>query len=501
MPMQNNLMRYWHCTVVIVTGVLALSACTSGQAKNQAFSSQPNYSITISKDDVRKLFVQATLRLVNDTIWMSQSEFAPLQDGYATFVHGLEATDDKGKPVSLIKVGKGIWVTGLPAPAAIHLKYYVEIGHDGVQWAVSGAFAKAYSVGDVDFFAGRTIFIAAKGNDSAEVQVRFNLPEGWQVITPYEDLSNDHYTFKAANLSSLWDNGNMAGRCVKEEINAGQLKVVIAGSYDMQEGVGLFKNALAKIVDTYAVNMGGTPKGKLAVMGSVAPLASGGETFANSISLMFNYPPGINNKASWGYLLAHEVFHLWNGHTISPVSQHEVEWFVEGFTDYMSKLTAYKTGFINEQEFFEQVAYSYDSYVAGAGIVSMVDAGQHKGQNYNLVYGGGLTAAIAIEAECRKATNNKKGFIDIMKKMYAEFGITGKPYTYSDIVKICSETAGIDLSPFFNTYIQGTAIIPLAKYYSYAGLDVTKQNFGTVILRKANATPQETLCLNAMLGK
>ncbi len=499
--MQNSLMCYLYRVAVIAAGMFALSACISGQSKNQPFSSQLNYTITISKNDVRKVFVKATLPLVNDTIWMSQSEFAPLQDGYATFVHELVATDDKGNPVSFTSVGKGVWITGTPAPAFIHLKYYVEIGHESVQWAVSGAFAKAYSVSDVDFFAGRTIFIAAKGNDSAGTQVRFNLPDGWQVITPYEDISNDHYTFKAANLSNLWDNCSMAGRCVKEQIDVGQLKVVIAGSYDMQEGVGLFKNALTKIVDAYAANMGGAPKGKLAIMGSVAPLAPGGETFANSISLMFNYPPGLNNKAQWGYLIAHEVFHLWNGGAISPVSQHEVEWFVEGFTDYMSKLTALKTGFINEQEFFEQVAYSYDGYVAGAGQVSMIDAGQHKGQHYNLVYGGGLTAAIALEAECRKATNNKKGFIDIMKNMYTRFGITGKPYTYSDIVKVCSETSGIDLAPFFNTYIQGTAIIPLAKYCFYAGLDVTKQSFGTVILRKENISPQETLCLNAMLNK
>jgi len=483
----------------ILVALLLLQSCHS-QNKGFATITSPYYTVTISEDNIRKVGVEAMLPLLNDTLYMSQSDFSPLPGGYATFVHDLKAIDNKGNTVTLVPIGKGIWKVGAPLPCTIKLTYNVSIEHDTVQWAVSAAFARAYALDHVLFFAGRTIFIAPKGGHTSKIKIHFNLPKGWDVATPYAVSQDDQDTFQVENLDQLWSNGNFTGRIVKEEINVGDLKVIVAGAPSMQKGVDLIKNSLTKIVNSYKSEMGGAPAGKLVIMGSISTLQQGGETFKNSISLMFFRAPDMYDKGQWGYLLAHEVFHLWNGGAIAPADQPKVEWFAEGFTEYMSKLTAYRTGFITEAEFLQQLANCRSDYLRRAGKISLVDAGVEKGVNYGLIYNGGMAAAFALDIEVRKKTNNKKGLIDIMRKMYSKFGKTNLAYKYDDIIAVSSEVAGTDLSGFFSSYVSGLRVMPLDKYLACAGLEADVLNGETVIQPKMNATAQMKELLNGVLG-
>jgi predicted metalloprotease with PDZ domain len=400
----------------------------------------------------------------------------------------------------MVSIGKGLWKVDVPAPCTIKLIYNVSIEHDTVQWAVSAAFARAYALDHVLFFSGRTIFIAPRGGNISKIKVHLNLPKGWDIATPYALSQDDQDTFQAENLDQLWSNGNLMGRIVEEEINVGDLKVIVAGTSTMRKGIDLIKNSLTKIVNSYKSEMGGAPAGKLVIMGSVSSLLQGGETFENSISLMFSRAPDMYNKGQWGYLLAHEVFHLWNGRAIAPADQPKVEWFVEGFTEYMSKLTAYRTGFITEAEFLQQLAYCRSDYLRRAGKISLADAGAEKGVNYSLIYNGGMAAAFALDIEVRTKTNNKKSLVGLMHNMYSKFGKTGIAYKYDDIIALSSETAGADLSGFFSSYVSGLQVIPFDKYLAYAGLEADVLNGETVIQPKMNATEEAKELLKGILG-
>ena len=81
----------------------------------------------------------------------------------------------------------------------------------------------------------------------------------------------------------------------------------------------------------------------------------------------------------------HETFHLWNGDAIEAAHQQDVEWFVEGFTEYMAKLVLFRTGAISEAELFAELAENDDSYRANEGRgVPLKGAGVPKGENYAL---------------------------------------------------------------------------------------------------------------------
>jgi len=450
-----------HILVILVALVLLLPSCSS-QTKKQlpATSAVPYYLVNVSEDDIRVVNVEAILPLVKDTIRMSQSDFQPLPNGFAEFVGDLTATDSKGTPVKLLSVGKGIWKVDAPMPATIRLKYFVSIKHESVRWAVSSAFARAYAVDNTLFFAGRAIFIAAAGQDDSKITVQYDIPNGWDVATPYDELKGGDDIFQAKNLSELWRNGNFIGKFDKEEISAGKLQVTLVGTPNMKEGLSLFKSALAKIVNTYTSEMGGAPEGKLVIMGAVAPLQQGGEAFNHSISVMFNQPPTMANKSFWGYLLAHEIFHLWDGGALYPNNQPEVEWFVEGFTEYMSKLAQYRTGFISEDEFLRQANQGMESYRRNAGSIAMTTAGQNKGENYSFIYDGGFSIALALDIRTRQATHNQESVIDILRAMYDKFGKSHTAYGYHDIIITASQVSGTDMTGFFNSYVSGTGILP-----------------------------------------
>ncbi len=488
-------------SIPIVIVIIQIHSCSSTNDQSSVDPGIPFYTVSINNEDIRRVRVDASLPLLHDTLWMSQIGILPLIDGYATFIHDLKATDNQGNAIRLNSLGKGLWKVDAPAHSTIHLNYSIEIGHDTVNWTVSSAFARAYAVDEAVFFTGRTIFIAPKDAGASRIRVHFILPKGWELATSYSGLENDPNTYEVNNLSDLWDNGNLAGRLEKDEINAGKLQVIIAGTSSMGRSIDLFKSSLTKVIDAYASDMGATPARKLVILSSVAPLEGGGETFGKSISLMFPRPPDMSDPEQWLHLLSHEIFHLWNGQGMYPLSQSQMEWFKEGFTDYISDIIDLRAGLITKTEFFSQISICYNAYLNSAGKISMLDAGAEKGINYDLIYRGGMAVAIALDIETRKATEFKKSLFDIMKKMYLAFGIIHKPYTYEDLIKVSSSVAGKDLSGFFSEYVAGTNIIPLETYFQSIGLELKQQYNETLIEPCLNATQQEKKLLAAVLNR
>ena len=52
------------------------------------------------------------------------------------------------------------------------------------------------------------------------------------------------------------------------------------------------------------------------------------------------------NRVIWGYVMAHELLHFWNGLSIVP-ADHREEWFKEGITDYLTIVTLARNGWLD----------------------------------------------------------------------------------------------------------------------------------------------------------
>jgi predicted metalloprotease with PDZ domain len=421
----------------------------------------PTYTLTFSDTAPRRVHVDARLPLVNDTLRMSSTLVEQLPDGWATFVHELRASDG-GRAVALSPLPGGRWVVRGARPAAVSLSYDVVIAHDTVHWRVSGAFAAGYALDRTVFFCGRALFVAAAGADASPSVVRVRLPNGWRIATPYRADPTRPDTYVATDLADLWANGSLVGPLSTEEVRSGALRVVFAGGPSIRAGLGVYARSLGPVVRTYAAALGGAPTGTLVVIANLSPRPRdrGGESFTRSISMLSPNAPDASTRSQWGYLLAHETFHQWNPNAFPPADQPQVEWLVEGFTDYMTRRAMRSTGLMTDDEYRRAVSASYATYAALAGHTSLRAAGADKGTNYDLLYAGGATVAAALDADLRRRTRGARGVPELLAAMAAAYRATKRPYEYDDVVRTASRVAGADLHPFFARYVSGVEVIP-----------------------------------------
>ena len=138
------------------------------------------------------------------------------------------------------------------------------------------------------------------------------------------------------------------------------------------------------------------------------------------------------------------------------------------FTDYLAYILETRAGISQSNKTYSiPIARKHDEYLAVAGKTGMRPAGDDKGKNYDLVYSGGLIAALALDIELRKNTSGGKGLGDFMHQMYLEFGVSGKKYKIEDVIRVANTTANADLAGFFKEYVEGMKVIPLESYLAY----------------------------------
>ena len=194
----------------------------------------------------------------------------------------------------------------------------------------------------------------------------------------------------------------------------------------------------------------------------------GGEADPNLIILtwsentMFGY-------ANWKALLLHELFHLWNAESIRYSTSKE-HWFNEGFSEYYAYRTAAQMGLLSPEDAISMAAQpvGYYSSAKGLGSISMRDAGKNnklKFENYFLIYNGGWVAAMTLDHDIRKRTSGRRSLDDLMKWLYANFPREKKLYDVKDIAIGLRTISDIDYQTYFDDYVLGTKVIPVADYF------------------------------------
>lgn len=88
----------------------------------------------------------------------------------------------------------------------------------------------------------------------------------------------------------------------------------------------------------------------------------GGEVFRDSFALNWNEAPTAANRADWGNIIAHELFHFWNGTRLRGADYVATQWFQEGFTEYMANTTQLATGQVTADQFHARLAKHVDNY-------------------------------------------------------------------------------------------------------------------------------------------
>lgn len=456
------------CLSILLYMVLALPF-VAGAA---SWDGQPNrYRVSVDATSTAA-DVKADLWLSGDVLAMFNVQDAPgLANGQASLIANLKVTDDDGKPLDVQDLGGGDFK--LSASGRIHVRYRVQLSHDQYRWP-AGMEEVGYRTDEGVMLTGYALFLA-DGSDAIQgpITVDFALPKGWRALTPWTSTNGDPMHFTVASRRELLSNALFLGTSQTETIEAGGVELTLVLGKRYQPSRQRFVDLLRTQLTSYAGLFGGKPLSTRYLIIINQHESGDGGAFASSFSQFIQGDADARNEVVWGYVMAHELLHFWNGLSLVPADYRE-EWFKEGATDYLTIMTLARNGLIDETLLFKRLENVPRRYLMARMLqglkISVREAGKDKQPNRLLVYGGGSLAALALDLELRKRSNDHIGFPDLLRALYAEFATPGKHYTLADIERIAEQLTGGDFRDFFASTLESGAYFDIRPSYAALGL-------------------------------
>ena len=412
--------------------------------------------------------VTSPLQTDRKPLLLSMSHFGTdgMYDGYSRYLRDLTATDTDGEKIPVTEIGKTQWMVETENDLPVTLHYKVLLNHDEREWSF-GRDEAPYVQEDCIFCPGYALFIVG---EVADIELCVDVPDDWHVSTPWNRIGNERHRFAIADHNDLMYAYLVLGTHAEKMAESEGAEVLLALGGHFKTSMDEVQRTVKSLLHTYSGIFGGTPTERMLFVANPCDIYSGGGVSGHSISVLMDGTLDADNRRSWTPLVAHEICHIWNGKAIN-FSEQEY-WFSEGFTEYASKISCVRLGIISEEDFLKDLERKCELYLSKQGELSIREAGENKMPNRGLVYEGGSLIAAALDLQIRKHTQNQNSLDDVMKQMYREFGLTGNEYTMNDVIRIVSQIADADFEPFFKKYVSGTERLPLAAYFTNAGIDV-----------------------------
>jgi predicted metalloprotease with PDZ domain len=379
-----------------------------------------SYAVAWLGDD--QFGVTATLGLPTTRFDLRFSEAIGRPEGQAASVSALEGWDAGGRSVAIDYVGEGGWEAAAPVR---RIGYRLTADHDDVRWTGGGMDEVASHFGETYFFVGNAFFLLDYDWPPCPIEVAFELPADWSVLSPWSGTGRN---FEASEPATLEKNAFAVGNFTAGHADAGTMQL----SWVIDERVASVASELIPMMRTlpgvYARWFGSTPADRYAVVVFQGPYPDGG-AFRQSFTLQLMAPVRAIDRISWGHGLAHEMIHLWLGNHVRGVDPERVYWFTEGFTDYLAIKLAFQAGQLDEARLQQRLA-NLVRRVRQAGRLSpgvgLVEAGSAKGSHWERIYGGGAMIALLIDAQ------HPAGFKAAMRELVRD---GAEPFTHEQILE------------------------------------------------------------------
>ena len=397
-------------------------------------------------------------------------------------VQGFEATDGAGASLAWSKTDKNRWHVAAPANGTLRVRYQVYANELSVR--TSHLDATHASVNGASVF----MYDEARAGEPLELEVA--APEGWRVTTA---LRSDNGRFTASGFDELVDSPLEIGThaLLEWEVAGKTHRYAVWGRGNL-EGERLAADT-SRIILAEKALFGELPYPDYTFILHLTPGGAGGLEHRDSTALLAD---------RWAFrgpayerflgLVAHEFFHLWNGKRIRPAALGPFDytaenytrdlWVVEGITTYYTDLFLRRAGLITAHRYLERLAESIARFrsLPGRSVQSLADSSWNtwikfyrpdaNTPNSSIsYYEKGAHAALLLDLRIRAATGNERSLDDVMRRLWAEFGVPDAGFPEGEVERIAAEVAGTDLTEFFDLALRGTAELPFEETLEAAG--------------------------------
>jgi predicted metalloprotease with PDZ domain len=456
--------------ILMATLPFALIACASLNAQTPPQCAEGKagaYSVTIDSATRDFADIDAVLSVPDGKLRMSTGASDHLPEHWATFVQNLRIADLRGRALPFVHDTVAGWKVTSPAKC-VRLRYRVDLRHSHQQWP-PGNEQGAFAADSTLYTVTKALFIYAPVE--GERLLRIKAPAAWRISAPWV---GGRTGYAVPTLESLVDNSIVLGYQQVFDVATDSFTISVALVGSITRDSALMRTALDAPLRSYLELFHTRLAGRYLVTVFYGD-EDDGESFDQSAAFRTPGPLTVEGKVLWANTFAHELFHYWNGSEISGADYAQSQWFSEGFTEYFANRALARSHVIPVADFLKLAAfhlghYEYFRSAPAFDSVSVLNSGARKTTYRFGVYDGGWAIALWLDDLIRSETHDTKSLDDLMRGLHQNFGLTGRKYSYSDIVAAASDVAGRSLDKEFSKYVAGEEILPLAEILRHVGL-------------------------------
>ena len=429
---------------------------------------------------------------------------------FAKNIKNFKVFNDQNKAVNFHKINKDSWEISSNETKYIKIEY---------QYYANELNAGASYFDEQQLYVNPVnCFLYAEGKEQFPISLELNIPENYTIAS---SLVQENNFLLAENFDELADSPFICSENLEK-----QTYIVADTNFHIwfnnqlnipwERVINDFRNFTVKQIEDF----GEFPVSEYHFLIQSLPyLAYHGVEHLKStvITLGPSYDLFENRYDELLGVSSHELYHVWNVKSIRPKellpynfkkeNYSELGYIYEGITTYLGDLYLLKSGVFSLETYLRELSKQFQKHFDNPGRFAYSVAQSSydtwldgyvpgvPGRKVS-IYTEGCLLAFVMDAKIRKATNNKRGIEEVMKRLYYNFAQNNKGYTEKDFIDQLENICGYSFQDFFNDYVHGTTPYEtiLLEALDFIGLELiqtpsnsySEANLGMKIVNQSN---------------
>ena len=429
---------------------------------------------------------------------------------FAKNIKNFKVFNDQNKAVNFHKINKDSWEISSNETKYIKIEY---------QYYANELNAGSSYFDEQQLYVNPVnCFLYAEGKEQFPISLELNIPENYTIAS---SLVQENNFLLAENFDELADSPFICSENLEK-----QTYIVADTNFHIwfnnqlnipwERVINDFRNFTVKQIEDF----GEFPVSEYHFLIQSLPyLAYHGVEHLKStvITLGPSYDLFENRYEELLGVCSHELYHVWNVKSIRPKellpynfkkeNYSELGYIYEGITTYLGDLYLLKSGVFSLETYLRELSKQFQKHFDNPGRFAYSVAQSSydtwldgyvpgvPGRKVS-IYTEGCLLAFVMDAKIRKATNNKRGIEEVMKRLYYNFAQNNKGYTEKDFIDQLKNICGYSFQDFFNDYVHGTTPYEtiLLEALDFIGLELiqtpsnsySEANLGMKIVNQSN---------------
>ena len=457
-----------------------------------------DYTVSVASVEDQLFHVTAEIKNISEPrLDLSLPTWTPgwyTVENYFKNVLRFKITDSKGNRIEPQMIRKQTW--------RVETKGLDTIKAEFDYHATVLALNQAKITSDFAFFTGTELFLEAAGHRASPSSVRFELPNGWKIISALKETS-DPMTFTAPDYDTLVDCPTEMGMF---DVTQFQVEgkphylVTTPATALAKDKADRFTEMLAKVASAQSAIFGGLPYEKYVYFYFFARPESNAGGALEHLNSHVSFAHSTNPDFMIG-TASHEFFHLWNVKRIRPADMWPYDytredetpllWVSEGFTNYYGSVALYRAGLRTREQFLQTVEGAINgveseearSYISPANSSVSTWVGYDTPVAFGIsYYTQGQNLGALLDLSILHDTSGASRLDDVMRALYREFYQKGRGFTTEDMIGIINRLTKRDYHDFYRKYVSGVQVPPYDTILGFAGYKVETSSRKTAMI-------------------